>query len=170
VTDDEQKAEEAATVVEQEGESFKERLMSLIAERKKKGMGLVIPRNAAMVCTLSCQEVIFEGSEKCPRCGHQGLPYRDFEAMVFGDLAAEIDRYPVSIRGKEFSLVIHKDVAMVCTRLGCQVIFKDAEKCPLCGHQAQTYREIEAKVFEALAAEIDPDPVSIRKVLTRRAQ
>jgi hypothetical protein len=32
------------------------------------------------------------------------------------------------------------------------------------------YREIEAKVFEALAAEIDPDPDSIRKVLTRRIQ
>ena len=55
--------------------------------------------------------------------------------------------------------------------LGCQeIVFEGSEKCPRCGHQAQTYREIEAKVFEALAAEIDPDPVSIRKVLTRRIQ
>jgi hypothetical protein len=59
---------------------------------------------------------------------------------------------------------------MVCT-LGCQeIVFEGSEKCPRCGHQAQTYREIEAKVFEALAAEIDPDPVSICKVLTRRIQ
>jgi len=51
---------------------------------------------------------------------------------------------------------------MVCT-LGCQeIVFEGSEKCPRCGHQAQTYREIEAKVFEALA-EIDPDAVSIRK-------
>jgi hypothetical protein len=169
---DEQKAEEATTEAEaeQEGESFKEWVMSLIAERNEKLKGLVIPRDAAMVCTLGCQEVIFEGSEKCLRCGHQALPYREFEAMVFGDLAAEIDPYPVSIRGNEFSLVIHKDVAMVCTRLGCQVIFEGSEKCPRCGHQALTYRGIEAKVFEALAAEIGPDPVSIRKVLTRRIQ
>ena len=123
-----------------------------------------------MVCTLGCQEIIFEGSEKCPRCGHQALPYREFEAMVFGDLAAEIPSYPVSIRGKESSLVVHKSVAMVCSRLSCQVIFEGSEKCPRCGRQAQTYREIEAKVFEALAAEIDPDPVSIRKVVTRRIQ
>ena len=170
---DEQKPEEAATEAEakakQEGESSKEMLMSLIAEHNERTKGMVIPPDAAMVCVLGCQEVIFEGSEKCPRCGYQALPYRDFEAPVFGDLVG-IEPCPVLRRGKEFSLGIHKDVAMVCTRLGCQAIFEGSDKCPRCRSQAKTYRETEAKIMKARYDEIDPDPISNRKVLTRRIQ
>jgi RNA polymerase subunit RPABC4/transcription elongation factor Spt4 len=167
---DEQKAEEAATETEQEGESFKEWVISSIAERSEKQKGLIIHPDAAMVCTLGCGEVIFDGSEICPRCGHQALTYREIEAMVVEDPAAEIVPYPVSIRGDEFRSVIYQDAAMVCKGLGCRVIFDGSEKCPRCGHQAETYSEIKARVFEALAAEIEPDPISKRKVLTRRIQ
>jgi hypothetical protein len=90
--------------------------------------------------------------------------------MVFADLAPEIVPYPVSIRGNEFRSVIHQDAAMVCKPPGCLVIFEGSEKCPRCGHPAETFSEINARVYEAIAAEIEPDPISRRKVLTRHIQ
>jgi hypothetical protein len=67
-------------------------------------------------------------------------------------------------------LGIPRDAAMVCMRLDCLVIFEGSEKCPRCGHQAETFSETNAMVYEAIAAEIEPDPFSKRKVLTRRIQ
>jgi hypothetical protein len=63
--------------------------------------------------------------------------------------------------------VILPDLAMVCMRSKCEVIFEGPDrKCPLCGWQGAPYREIEAIALSAtLGVEIKAPKQTIQSTL-----
>ena len=45
----------------------------------------IIPQKQAMVCIRTECAVIWEGpARNCPKCGHEGVPYKDIEDMAIG--------------------------------------------------------------------------------------